>query len=73
MTKSDLETSISIHLGYTVDRALKSAGIALPERLKMAALAAFEHQMFQRTPTVARLREALLMLKHQGEFTFDSE
>jgi len=73
MTRSDLEISISIVLGERVDQALQSAAIALPERLKMAALEAFERQMLQRTPTVARIREALLMLKHQGKFTFDPE
>ena len=73
MTRSDLEISISIVLGERVDQALQSAAIALPERLKMAAVAAFERQMLHREPIVARIREALLMLKHQGEFTFDNE
>jgi len=73
MTRSDLEISISIVLGKRVDHGLRDAGVALPERLKMAALAAFERQRIHREPVVARLREALLMLRNQGEFTFDNE
>ena len=73
MTKSDLETSVSIILGERFDQALHSAGIALPERLKMAGLSAFERQMLHQAPTVTRVREALLMLRIQGEFTFDPE
>jgi len=73
MTRSDLEISVSIVLGERVDRALQSAAIALPERLKMAALECFDRQMLHREPVVARIREARLMLKHQGQFTFDPE
>ncbi len=73
MTRSDLEISVSITLGYTADRALQFAAIGLPERLKMAALTAFAGQRLHREPAIARLREALLMLQSQGEFSFDPE
>ena len=73
MTKSDLETSVSIILGDRVDSALRLAGNGLPERLKQAALEAFDRQMLHREPVVARIREARLMLRHNGEFTFDPE
>ena len=74
MTRSDLETSISIILGKRVAGALEDvAAIGLPERLKMAALEAFERQMLHREPVVARIREALLMLRDQGELSFDPE
>ena len=73
MTRSDLEDSISIVLGKRVDHGLRDAGLSLPERLRMAALAAFERQGIHRAPVIARIREALLMLRHQGEFTFDPE
>ena len=73
MTRLDLKVSVSILLGKRIDRALQFAGIGLPERLKMAALVAVEQQMLHREPTVTRIREALLMLRNQGELTFDPE
>ena len=73
MTRSNLEISISIVLGERVDQALQSAAIGLPERLQMAALEAFDRQMIHREPVIARIREARLMLRNQGQFTFDNE
>jgi len=70
MTRKQVENALDWVLGPEINNALLAGRVNLPERLKMAAVKAFQEDW----PNEGRLeyiRGALNMLSKEGHFTFE--
>ncbi len=72
MTRSEVEAAIANILGVEVATALIKGRVALPQRLKLVAVKAFEEDL-EPDENLDRVRDAMQGLSREGLLIFDPE